>query len=177
MITPLKAATTLTVAPVATPVMAVATSDITPITTPTVATAGADDDIDAQIAALQTKKREKALRSIGGDFDKVKAQIAQDYAALVKKADELKEAVKGTNRKYYAPWEIQAKRPDWPIRDYILAKGKTQTVTEIAEGVDYETDIASVQAVIDKDQKNTSKKLFVQVGHAWWVTGKPMPKS
>jgi hypothetical protein len=80
------------------------------------------------------------------------------------------------DKKYYAPWEIQAKRQDWIIKDFILDQGKPQTVTQIAAGVEYDTDAESIQAVLDKDQKN-DRKLFVVVGDKWWVAGKAVPKN
>ena len=141
------------------------------------ATVNVSDDLDAQIAALVLKKREMALAEIGGDYETVKAEIATGFAVLVKRADALKLAYNSGAQKFYAPWEIQAKRTDWPVREFILTQGKPQTAAQIAEGLDYETDVNTVQAVLDKDQKNTARKLFVQVGDKWWVASKSLPKN
>ena len=128
------------------------------------------------IAALLNKKRDRALAEIGGDAGKIKVEIATGFAGLEKKAEALKLVLNTGDQKYYAPWEIQAKRPDWPIRDFILSQRKPQSVAEIVEGVEHETDADTIQAVLDKDQKNASRKMFSQVGDKWWVAGKPLPK-
>src|SRR6202034_2152480 len=109
---------------------------VAPAPTPeAVANIGADEDYEAQIAAIQKRRRDNALAQIGADPEAVKAEIADVFATIEKKANALKTAYKGSDKPYYAPWDIQSKRDDWRIRDFILEQGAPQTVEQITEGM------------------------------------------